>query len=315
MEREAFDHVVVGAGLTGLGAALRRRREHPRETLLVLDAAARPGGGVATQRSNGFVCELGPFAFQHAELAPVLALLDRPPTPVAALATGRTGAQFDGEHLAPVAVDPAPLSFASGNEELVQACRRELGSTLRLGRSVTALRSLAHGFELDLGGESVGQVRASGVTLAVPPVVAAALLAPFDRALASLTDPGDERAFVFLGGHAADAPQLRGYGILPAPSLATPCAEAIFCTEVFDRRALPGRCLSRVEVLGDAVRGDDAAVATVAAAELRRWSGTRASLPFAKVHRFRGPGDPAAAVERHTRLAAVAACFAGLTLV
>lgn len=307
MEPEPFDHVVLGAGLRGLGAALRQRRAAPGATLLVVDAAARAGGQVQTQRSNGFVCELGPFAFLRQELEPVLAQLDAPPRLVEPLAEGRRGWRFDGAGLVPTEVEPVPVACPSGNEELVQACRRALGPALRLGRPVTALLPHGAGVDVVLGGDVASRLRARKLTLALPAAAAAALLAPFDRALTPVAARlgGEPRAFVFLGGHAGDAPELRGYGIVPDPTVATAVAEVIVCTQVFAQRALPGRCLVRIEL---AASGDDAALVAAASTTLAQWTGTQAAWPFTKVHRFvANGGDPAAAVECRARLAAVAA--------
>jgi protoporphyrinogen oxidase len=314
MDGEHLDHVVLGAGLRGLGAALQIRRDHPDATLLVVDAAPRAGGRVQTQRSNGFVCELGPFAFAADELTPLLALLPQPPRPVEALATGRRGSVFDGVGLVATDVEPTPLSFATGSEELVQAIRREFGPRLRLGRAVTALHAAPGGWQVTLGGERPSQLMASRLTLAVPAVAAAALLTAFDHELAAPRADAPARAFVFFGGHGSDAPELRGYGIVPTDTLATPCAEMIFCTQVFAQRALPGRFLVRLELVGELAAADDVTLVTAAEAELRRWTGTRAPLPFSKVHHCRGDGDVAAEVERRTRLAAVAERLPGLTL-
>lgn len=316
MDGERFDHVVLGAGLRGLGAALQARRDHPSAVLLVVDQAPRAGGQVQTQRSNGFVCELGPFAFAADELAPRLGLLSQPPRPAAPLPTGHHGSVFDGNGLVAVAVDPVPTSFASGAEELVQAMRRELGPALRLGRAATALHPVPGGWQVTLGGERPSQLTTEHLTLALPAGAAARLLSTFDRALAAgagrLAEP--TRAFVFFGGHGGDAPELRGYGIVPAASVATPCTEVIFCTKVFAQRALPGRFLARMELTGPIAAGTDADLIAAAGAELRRWTGTRAPLPFTKVHRFLGQADPAAEVECRSRLAAVAERLRGLTL-
>ena len=59
--------VVVGAGIAGLSCATRlsslfRERGRPL-ALLVLDAAARPGGVIATERRDGFLIEAGPDCF------------------------------------------------------------------------------------------------------------------------------------------------------------------------------------------------------------------------------------------------------------
>ncbi|MDY7093277.1 MAG: protoporphyrinogen oxidase [Acidobacteriota bacterium] len=53
-----MDALVLGAGITGLAAARRLRREGLRVT--VLEAAARPGGCLQTLRQDGFVIEVGP---------------------------------------------------------------------------------------------------------------------------------------------------------------------------------------------------------------------------------------------------------------
>jgi protoporphyrinogen oxidase len=308
MDAEHFDHVVLGAGLRGLRAALQARRTQPAASLLLVDAAPRAGGRVQTQRSNGFVCELGPFAFSPDELAPHLAALAQPPRLVEALDPARRGHHFDGTQLVPVDLEAPPRSFATGNEELVQAYRRELGTTLRLGRAATALQPTADGLLVTLGGEVPTRIATTRLTLAVPLAVAARLLAPFDHELPACAERiGDEpRAFVFFGGHGSDAPELRGYGIVPAATVDTPCAELVFCTQVFAQRALPGRFLVRAELAGDALAADDAALAATAEAELRRWTGTAAPMPFTKVHRFAAAVEHAADVECRVRLRAIA---------
>jgi len=47
MDAERFDHVVLGAGLRGLHAALHARRTQPAASLLLVDAAPRAGGRTA----------------------------------------------------------------------------------------------------------------------------------------------------------------------------------------------------------------------------------------------------------------------------
>ena len=83
--REFYERIVAGAGRRGLTAALRCRREQPSASLLVVEGAPWPGGSLRTQRTNGYVCELGAFAFAAQELAPLLALLPRAPTPLQSL--------------------------------------------------------------------------------------------------------------------------------------------------------------------------------------------------------------------------------------
>src|SRR5688572_13268855 len=121
---ETFDALVLGGGLRGLLAGLRLRARG--KAPLVVEARPAPGGSLRTQRTNGFVCELGAFAFSADELAEPRALLPRLPEPIAAAPGARTGWLRSAAGTTQVAVDPLPLAFRTGNEELVQACRREL---------------------------------------------------------------------------------------------------------------------------------------------------------------------------------------------
>jgi oxygen-dependent protoporphyrinogen oxidase len=61
---EAFDALVLGAGISGLAAAhaLLRAGRHP----VVLEAGERPGGVMETAASSGFLAELGPSTVQEA---------------------------------------------------------------------------------------------------------------------------------------------------------------------------------------------------------------------------------------------------------
>jgi protoporphyrinogen oxidase len=314
---EQYDRVVVGAGLTGLQAALAAQRAAPGAPLLVVDAAPQPGGGVATQRSNGFVCELGPFAFTRDELVPLLELLVAPPPLLPAQPAAAFGAVFRAGALERIPVDPEPVACRTGNEELVQACRRQLGAALRLGRAVTAVTPRAAGWTLELGGEVPATAHAAQLLLAVPVAVAAQLLAGLEPALASAaaslqTEPA---AFVFLGGLTADHGEVSGYGVLPAEGEPSAVAEAIFCTEAFAQRALPGRCLVRCELTGPAAVGDDSALVATATAELVRWTGVSGPWPFTKVHRFTRPVVDAAHAECRARLLGLAARAPGLVVV
>ena len=313
---ERFDEVVVGAGLRGLETALRARRERPAASLLLVEAEPRPGGDVQTQRSNGFVCELGPFAFARAEVEPLLALLQNQPRVVDLLPAAWRGSLFDGTGRREVAVEPRPISFASGNEELVQACRRELSAAVRLGRKVAAVRPSGTGWDIELGGEVPTHMACGRLTLAVPAAAAAVLLGGLDRALPACAErlATEPRAFVFLGGNDGEAPELRGYGVVPAEGLASALAEAIFCTQAFAARALPGRFLVRCELLGEALAADDGAAIAAAEAELRRWTGTNARFGFTKLHRFAADAEDGARVECRVRLQGVAQRAPGLTI-
>ncbi|MEZ6038006.1 MAG: NAD(P)-binding protein [Planctomycetota bacterium] len=315
-----LDAIVIGGGLAGLAAGLRLRRQRPDARIAVLEARPEPGGEVRTVRSNGFVCELGPFAFARDEVQPVLDLLARPPRVVAA-ADDLEGAWFDGEQLHHIAVEPAPVSFATGCEELVQACRRELGDSLRLGRAVTKVLPIdadggvgGVGFDVTLGGEVPTTVRANELVVAVDTADAAQLLFAFDPMLPEVGQHigREARAMVFLGGLAAEAPELRGYGVLAGDDVPGPAREAIFCNEVFPNRALRDRCLARVELHCDR-EPDDATCEALAEQALRRWTGTAAAFGFRKVHRFTTPQRGGAYAECRARIAELTRRVPGLS--
>lgn len=313
-ETALLDLLVVGAGLTGLTAALRSRREQPGLSLAVVEALPQPGGTLRTQRSNGFACELGAFGFRREEVEPVLGLLEQPPLLVEALPSGHQGWVWDGERRHLVTVDPLPWSFRSGADEVAQACRRTLGPSLRLGRAATALRNAEGTWEVDLAGEVPTTLRARSLQLCTPTAVAAHLLAPFDPALANVTDRlcSEDRAFAFFGGYQRDLPELTGYGALPADGLDSPAVEMIFCSQVFAGRSLPGQALIRIELTGPLLADDDATVLATAEQELRHWTGCRGHLGFSKLHRFSTEVANAARVEAQARLRGLAARAPGL---
>lgn len=309
----AIDLLVVGAGWSGLIAALTARRAGSDTSLVVVEAAPQPGGSVRTQRSNGFACELGAFAYGREDLDPLLQLLSTPPVPIEALASGRNGWSWDGTALAPIELAAVPWSFRSGNEELAQACRRELGPALRLGRAVVAVRAHRGGFEVDLAGEVPATLHTRELHLCTPTDVAARWLGALDPGLVAAERIRREpRAFVFLGGYQRDLPELTGYGVLPVAGEDHTLAEAIFCSQVFPGRALPGQLLVRLEAHGSVLDGDDATVVQAALAELRRWTGCGDRFGFTKVHRFTTEVGDGALVECRTRLRGLVSRVPGL---
>jgi protoporphyrinogen oxidase len=316
---ETFATIVLGAGLRGLAAALAKKRHEPTASLLVVDAAASPGGSVRTQRTNGFLCELGPFAFAANELAPLLALLTHPPQPIEASPVARTGSLRTRDGTTPLTVEPVPLAFRTGNEELPQACRRELGNTLRLGRAATAIDHDGAHFVIRLGGEVPSELRATTLMVALPTATASELLGRFDPGLAAAAARirTTERVFAFFGGNApaTGSAVFRGYGILPAADLPTPVAEVVFCSEVFPNRALPGRFLIRVELAALPPGTTDDAALTIAENDLRAWTGAAMPFGFCKLHRFRTEVADGAFVECTTRLRALADRVPGLQVV
>ncbi len=307
MSDSDFDVIVLGAGARGLTAALGLLPTVGPGRLLVVDAALAPGGAIRTQRTNGYVCELGPFAFAPADLAPLLAALPQAPTPLPCLPAARTGWLRTPAGNLPIPVDPEPQTFRTGNEELPQACRRALGPALRLGRAATAIAPLAgSGFRVTLGGEVLTELTARALHVALPAAAAGALLGAFDPVLPDVaartaTAAG---AFAFLGGDvAAAAAGFAGYGVLAAADLPGPVREAICCSHVFPGRALAGRCLWRVEVADAAAADpDDEAVLALAERTLADWTGVAPAFGLRKLHRFVTPVADGALVEAEARL-------------
>ncbi len=54
---------IVGAGITGLSAALRLLKQHPRLHVDVFEASDRAGGTIETEHRDGFLIEHGPDSF------------------------------------------------------------------------------------------------------------------------------------------------------------------------------------------------------------------------------------------------------------
>jgi len=297
--------LVIGGGLSGLVAGRRLQRTRPDAEVVVVEREPLPGGDARTQRSNGFGCELGAFAFCDDELAPMLAALERPPRVIAARAGAERGWLFDGGALHAIDVDPPPRSFASGCTELVQALRRELGASLQLGRAVTSLQPRdGGGFDVALGGEAATRSSFDEVVFATSPLSAAPLLAAFEPRLAFAAEqapPPERRAFVFFGGLQKDCEDLRGYGVLTRPDVGLPVAEVIYCSNVFAQRAIGDRFLLRAELTCNEPAHDDRALTAAVEQHLRACTGTTAPFGFQKVHRFVAPLRDGLATECRAR--------------
>lgn len=314
---ETLDMIVLGAGLRGLGAALAHTAAAPRKTLLVIDPLPQPGGSLRTQRTNGYLCELGPFALDAEQLAAATHHLPQAPTPIDALPGADHGYVFDGSSLQRVPLERAPRSFRTGLEELPQACRRALGPALRLGRAAIAITVANGEFPVELGGEVPTALTARQLLLALPLRTSARLLAGLDPHLGPLAERlrSEPRAFVFFGGDRRQLPTLGGYGIVPADGADTALTEVVHCSEVFANRALPGRCLLRLELTLSNGAERDEAVIQLALDELQRFTGARPEFGLHKVHRFERDLDDAVAAECRTRLRALHGRVPGLTIV
>ena len=312
-----FDVIVVGAGLRGLHHALRTRTDSPTAQVLVVEAQPWPGDDVRTQRSNGFTCELGAFAFTREELLPLLQLLSKPPRILASNEGAKTGWLFDGEQRRALRVEPEPCSFPTGCEDIVQAYRRELGSSLRLGRAVTQIQPKdGGGFVVTLGGEVPTELQTNELVLATSATSSARMLGGLEPELPHIAEQQqrEQRAFVWFGGLNKDAPELHGYGVLPHQQIDSPMTEAIFCTQVFANRAMADRCLVRTEITMAELPEDDAEITRIAEVELRRWTLTKAPFGFTKVHRFSTPVHDGCQVECLTRVNEIAKRVPGISI-
>ncbi len=312
-----FDVIVIGAGLRGLQHTLRTHANDSAKRILLVEAQPWPGDDVRTQRSNGFSCEIGPFAFNRQELELLLEPLKQPPRIIGSNQQAKNGWLFDGEKLLPLRVEPEPCSMPTGSEDVVQSYRRELGTLIRLGRAVTNIRPATDaGFALTLGGEVPTDLHTDHVVLATSPTASAQMLGGFEPELpyAAQLEKLEQRAFVWLGGLSKDAPELHGYGVLPHPELESPLAEAIYCTEVFPNRAMPERFLIRVEIAMDGLPDDDEALTSIAEQELRRFTRTKARFGFTKVHRFTTTLPDGCHAECQSRVNEIAARIPNLSL-
>ena len=300
LEREL---VAIGAGLGGLQRGLAAQRSGAQ--VLVLDRKPIPGDSVRTLRSEGFSCELGPFALDQDAYDRACQSLENPPPRVVLQDAARFGQVYSGKELLRTPVEGSPVSGRSGTADLVSAYRRELGEALWLGRKVTALQRADSGMRLQLGEDPTTICTAAQVDLCMGVDAAAKLLAPLD---ARLHDPLTQlrqqpRAFVFLGTwqdqHVQSA--WHGYGLVTDPPQAT-LREAIFCSNAFAHRAVAGKALVRIEVDAQPEALDEEAIALAAETELRKITGWGGTTLFRRVHRFTEPVRDGAFTECQARL-------------
>jgi protoporphyrinogen oxidase len=148
------DVLVVGAGMAGLAAALEAMRAGA--SVLVLEAASRPGGMVHTERIDGeWIVEAGPDSFLTARggvtaVAADLGIEHRV-TPLATTGSGLwTGTTLrplsEGEAAALLGIQAKTedlstphASFAGGMGDLMEAIAARLGSSLRVCQDVGAI--------------------------------------------------------------------------------------------------------------------------------------------------------------------------------
>ena len=63
--------VVIGGGITGLAAVEHLTRSDPSMRVTLLEASARLGGHIRTERQDGFVVETGPDVLLAAKPAAI----------------------------------------------------------------------------------------------------------------------------------------------------------------------------------------------------------------------------------------------------
>ena len=315
------DLLVVGANLDGLACALDARRAG--QTVLLVDESPRPGGRIQTQRSEGFVCEYGPFALPRSDWDALAHKLRRAPGAIGLLPGAQHGFYWNGRERLQTPVGGDPVSGPGGLEDLVTAFRRELDDTsldaegasepvLQLGREVTALAPGDDGtFLATLGGESPRTIVARSVDLFVPLDRAARLLAPLDPALPDLCARfvREPEAMCFLGysTNAAVAAATAGYGVV-VEEMAAPLdgvEEVLFCTSIYPRRAQPGKSLVRVAFAGATASLDDETLLAHSRLALQQMTRLEDAPIFFRCHRGSRPVRDSVDLECRVRLRAL----------
>ncbi|MEY4672734.1 MAG: Protoporphyrinogen oxidase [Planctomycetota bacterium] len=312
--QETVDLLVVGAGLRGLRHAATAQRGGTSSVLLV-DRAPRVGGSVRTQRSEGFVCELGPPSLPREEFEALARCLRNPPRTVELAETARTGSVLRNGQREPACVEEPLVTCRGGLEDLLVAFHRELGPALRLGREVTALEPTEDGVVVRLGGESPDLVRAHRLVLATPLEESARLLAPADARLgaALLALRWTPVARVHLGWWTSELGAVPpGYGIAVEDEGVEGVREVQWCSNQFPGRSIAGRFLARIDVVGTPASGDDDEVERVARAFLAARADIHRQPVFRRVYRTSEKGPDGATAELAVRVGEAASRWTGV---
>lgn len=314
---ETTDLLVVGAGLCGLRHATAVARAGGTGVLLV-DRAPRVGGSVRTQRSEGFVCELGRPYLTTDTFEALTSCLAAPPRAVPLAEAARPGQLLRNGRLEPAAVTEPLTSCRGGLEDLLVAFHRELAQHLRLGREVTALEPTEDGLRAHLGGEHPGTIEARRAVLAVTLAERARLLAPADARVGAALDRLEHLtiARVHLGWWTSELGQAPlGHGIAVEDVGADGVREVLWCSNHFAARSIAGRFLARIEVAGDPARLDDTALEAHVRAFLASHAGIERKPVFRRVHRATEPRQDGAHAELAVRVHEAAARWGCIDLV
>ena len=136
LEREL---VAIGAGLTGLQRGLAARRSGAQ--VLVLDRNPLPGDSVRTLRSEGFSCELGPFALDQDAYDQACQSLENPPPRVVLQDAARFGQLYNGSELLRTPVEGSPVSGRSGAAATARRANDEVSSWSGAGQDFCGMRA------------------------------------------------------------------------------------------------------------------------------------------------------------------------------
>jgi oxygen-dependent protoporphyrinogen oxidase len=194
-------------------------------------------------------------------------------------------------------------SFDGGMETFVRGVAASLGSVVRTSRPLLDLRkgrdarafhpgAYRDGFTVSTPGATMD---ADAVVLAGPASESAALVRPFDSALAAVLDgiPTAPLAVICLGfdaaAVAADRGPLDGFGFLVPRSEGIRILGALWETSIYPKRAPLGKALLRVMIGGaldpHAVDLDDDALLAIVRTELRRTMRLTVAPEFVRIIR------------------------------
>ncbi|MEZ4685868.1 MAG: FAD-dependent oxidoreductase [Bacteroidia bacterium] len=149
-EKETFaaksDVLIIGAGLTGLSAAIKLKSDHPKMKVSVLEAGPWPGA--ASLRNAGFACYGSPSELiddmQHRPVAEVAELVHRRQRGLRSLRS------LLGDEAIGYADCPAWEVFSEGQEELAGYCHAQVAELNALigmeSYSQAGLPAGTHGF-------------------------------------------------------------------------------------------------------------------------------------------------------------------------
>jgi protoporphyrinogen/coproporphyrinogen III oxidase len=186
------------------------------------------------------------------------------------------------------------VSLAGGVGDLVGTLAervRASGGELRTDRTVRGLARAGGGWSVEIeGGDAI---RADAVLLAIPAHAAARIAGPLDEALAQRLGrlQSTSTATVFLAYRRADVEHpLDGSGFVVPRAMDRPILAGTWVSSKWSGRAPEGSVLLRVFVggpaAGEALRGDDSDLATLARRELATLMGLTAAPLFSRVFRF-----------------------------